>query len=66
MNLYLIQDPENGNFLTNRFNKWTVSMQKAHLFTTVGKANKARAELKRKLTKKYIVQEYELLHRKDR
>lgn len=41
-------------------------MYKARLFTTIANANKARAELRKKSPKKYIVQEYELIHRKDR
>lgn len=65
MNLYLIQDPDNGNFLTARY-KWSPHMYKARLFTGVANANKARADIRKKSPKKYIVQEYELVHRKDR
>ena len=66
MNLYLIQDPENNNFINNRY-KWTPHIYKANLFTSIANANKIRAELRKKLpAKKLIVQEYELIHRKDR
>ena len=42
-------------------------MYKARLFTAVSNANKARADMRKKLPeKKYIVQEYELIHRKNR
>jgi hypothetical protein len=42
-------------------------MYKARLFTAISNANRARADLRKKMpAKKYIVQEYELLHRKDR
>lgn len=66
MNLYILQDPDNGNFLTARY-KWSPHMYKARLFTAVSNANRARADLRKKMPeKKYIVKEYELLHRKDR
>lgn len=66
MNLFVIQDPENNNFLGRR-RKWTNVMYKAELFTHVSSANKARADLRKKnVGKKYIVQEYELVHRCDR
>lgn len=66
MNLYLLQDPDNGNFLTTRY-KWTPHIYKARYFTGIANANKARADMRKKLPeKKYIVQEYELVYRKDR
>ena len=65
MNLYTVVDPDNGNFLNAHY-KWADKIYKARLFTTIANANKARAELRKKSPKKYIVQEYELIHRKDR
>lgn len=41
-------------------------MYKARLFTCVSNANKARSELRDKIPVKLVVQEYELIHRKDR
>lgn len=62
MNLFLIQDPDNENFLTARY-KWSPHMYKARIFTSVGTANKTRAEMKRKIpAKKYMVHEYELTY----
>lgn len=65
MNLYVVQNPENNNFLNHRY-KWTPHMYKARLFTCVSNANKARSELRDKIPVKLVVQEYELIHRKDR
>lgn len=66
MNIWVVRDPENDNFLTTRY-KWSPHMYKARLFTHIAQADKSRAEMKRKIpSKKYIVQEYELIHRKDR
>jgi hypothetical protein len=65
MNIWAVQDPDNGNFLTPKF-KWTTHLYKARLFTHVSNANKARASLRQKSPKKYVVQEFELVHRKDR
>jgi len=62
MNLFLIQDIENENYLTDRFNKWSPHMYKAHFFTQVSIANKMRKDLKAKTDKKYVVQEYQLVH----
>ena len=41
-------------------------MYKAKLFTCVSNANKARADIREKLPTKLVVQEYELVHRKNR
>lgn len=66
MNVFVIQDPENGNYLGRR-HRWTSAMYKAELFTHVSSANKERANLKKRNTgKKYIVKEFELVHRCDR
>lgn len=65
MNIYVVQNPENENFLNHRY-KWTPHMYKAKLFTCVSNANKARAELRDKIPVKLIVQEYELVHRTNR
>lgn len=65
MNLYVVQNPENNNFLNHRY-KWTPHMFKARLFTCVSNANKARSELRDKISVKLVVQEYELIHRKNR
>ena len=65
MNLYFVQNPENNNFLNHRY-KFTPHMHKAKIFICVSNASKARAEMKEKIPIKLIVQEYELIHRKNR
>ena len=62
MNIYIVQNPENENFLNHRY-RWTPHIYKAKLFTCVSNANKARAEIREKLPAKLVVQEYELFGR---
>lgn len=65
MNIYIIQNPENDNFLTEKW-KWSAHPYKARLFKCLSNAKTVRAQVKDKAPIKLIIQEYELIHRSNK
>jgi hypothetical protein len=61
MNVAVVFDPENDNYLTQHF-KWSPHMFKAKLFTSVKNAQKIRSSYGKKINKKLKVKEFELTY----
>lgn len=64
MNVSMIVDPSNNNFLTPRY-KWTPKMDKARVFIDSGLAREIRSSVGKKQNKKLIIQEFELVKIKE-
>lgn len=60
MNVFLIHDPENENWLTVKRDKWSPLMSMARLFVNINEAQKVRSSIKKRTQKKYQIYEFEL------
>ncbi len=61
MNVYVIQNRENSNYLTYRKNKWSDKLNNAQIFTKLSEARKERKKIKNDSELKLEIVPFELM-----
>lgn len=61
MNVYVIQNRENNNYLTHKKNKWSEKLNRAQIFTDLGKAREERKKIKGNTDLKLEIVPFELM-----
>ncbi len=64
MNVSMIVDPTNDNYLTHRY-KWTDKMSKGRVFTDMSLTRELRSSVGKKQGKKLVIHEFELVKVKE-